>query len=264
MKMFRIAIFCIPFFYFYIPVFSTPVNVTPSYLFSISVKDHTGRDISDRTAIFHNQSPSLQTLDNKRSLSRAANICPPNQRYSAFWYSQCNRSVSPQAYSVVCLPPENEGGLHAFEFRIFDGHCAPSEFCVDSHLDGQTSTAFCISGHDFFLYAQKKTTEANTVGSASLGIPATDQPSYAVEALLTASNLQKSIFAASLNIQAQRIINVHGTPLWQPLGGGTNQCSNCASIGLDAVPDGTQRFSVNAVLPAGVSASEIWLTSWRP
>ena len=124
--------------------------------------------------------------------------------------------------------------------------------------------AFCISGHDFFLLAQKKVSEENAVGSAAVGVPATSQTSYAVEALLTVGNGQNSTFASSLDIQAQKRTTAHGALLWQPLDNGTNQCTDCASVGLNAVPDGTQRFSVIAVLPAGVSASELWVTSWRP
>ena len=124
--------------------------------------------------------------------------------------------------------------------------------------------AFCISGHDFILYAQNKATEENAVGSAVVGVPATSQMSYAVEALLTAGNGQESTFASRLDIQAQKRTTAHDALLWQPLDNGTNQCTDCASVGLNAVPDGTQRFSVTAVLSVGVSASELWLTSWRP
>ena len=127
-----------------------------------------------------------------------------------------------------------------------------------------TATAFCISGHDFFLYAQKEVEAAKTFGSASLGIPTTGQTSYAVEALLTTNDMEKSTFAASLSIQAQKRTTVHDTPVWQPLNGGSNRCNNCASISLNGVPNGTQRFSIDATLPSGVPASHIWLTSWRP
>ena len=83
---------------------------------------------------------------------------------------------------------------------------------------------------------------------------------------MTGKYPDKPVFAARMTIQAQRPSLVHGRPLWRALEGGTNQCNNCAGIGIDAVPDGTQRIDVDVVLQAGTAAAGValYLTSFKP
>ena len=237
----------------------------PTSFLTLTLTDSTGKDISDNVTVLHHHrshSPATQ----KRALSRILNQCPPGY---LFRYSHCDRVISPRAYAGYCSrSPHTE---HAF----FRGDCYATEFCVDTGRQFTfDDTAFCISTHDFTLFAGTAVKGKVGVGAGigQLGIPPTEasgsQKVYAVEALLTGMDGQKSVFAESVSVQAMRYGVVHGRPLWVPVNGedGTGQCSKCASVGVGKVPDGTGRFDVSMVLGAGTIATEVvlWLTSFKP
>ena len=105
-------------------------------------------------------------------------------------------------------------------------------------------------------FAQLKSPSGNGASDAA--------SEYSVEAVLTGTSAWESVFAASLEIQAQRPTFVRGAPLWKTLDDGLNRCSTCADVGMSVVPNGTQRLLLSTALAAGVAVSNIWLTVWKP
>ena len=107
-----------------------------------------------------------------------------------------------------------------------------------------------------------------TVDLARLGVSlaggASEVSEYAVEAVMTGTKTQESIFAKNLEIQAQKASFVHGGLLWMTVDDGLGRCSGCAGVGIGMVPNGTQRLLLNTGLAAGVTAGNIWLTAWKP
>ena len=130
--------------------------------------------------------------------------------------------------------------------------------------------AFCIDLGSFMKFAQvvlnpsemTDNTKAS-IGSGSGSDPASPLNSlYSVEAVMTGTDSHQTLYASSIDIQAQKYNLVHDIPLWQTLEGGASQCSDCASVGIDRLPYGTQRISVNTTFPAGTTGGTLYLTSF--
>ena len=139
---------------------------------------------------------------------------------------------------------------------------------------------------DFVKYAltqvqvqqEEESHQTTVVDFARLGISSSDgggggasdassySSAYSVEAVMTGTSTQRSIFAASLQMQAQKSTLVHGAPLWTMLDEGLNRCGTCAGVGLSIVPNGTQRLLLDTALSDGVNGigGNIWLTAWKP
>ena len=85
---------------------------------------------------------------------------------------------------------------------------------------------------------------------------------HAVEAVLTSASVSppsisanlantssiKSVFAQNLTITAETYSMRSNTHAWEPMINGTNQCADCASIGILPVPEGAQRVRVDVVV----------------
>ena len=205
----------------------------------------------------------LLSLEDSRQIIRALNSCPTGW---TFVRSYCKQWESPRAYFVQCLPYE---GISQPWARGITGSCAPNELCMDSEIGGSfQDAALCISQDAFYKKAFTKMNESPSVSVAAseAGLPSNGLHSsqYALEALLTSSDTQLLINASSMRLQAKKSVNIHGWDMWFPLPGGSSQCTNCGSISVDAVPDGTQMIAVDVILEAGTGAGNIFLGSWVP
>ena len=134
-------------------------------------------------------------------------------------------------------------------------------------LNPYTTEAYCVSQEDFVHFSKMELGASfPSVGASEAGLPSTGVGSsqYALEAILTGLDVTQSLNASRLQIQAQKSLNVHGHILWSTLPGGSSQCSNCGSVGIDPVPDGTQSIALDLVMELGVSAGNLFLGSWIP
>ena len=105
------------------------------------------------------------------------------------------------------------------------------------------------------------------VGASQAGLPLTGVASsqYTMEAILTGQDITQSLNASSLEIQAQKSLNVHGHILWSTLPGGSSHCTECGTVSVDPVPEGTQRVALSVVvMDVGVVAGNLFLGSWIP
>ena len=135
------------------------------------------------------------------------------------------------------------------DFTMLDGQSRTSQ---SHHPDSSSSSSFS-STED----------ESQSVGASQAGLPATGVGSsqYALEAILSAPDLHTSVKASSFRIRAQRSQNVHGHVDWQTLPGGLSQCTDCSSLEINPVPDGTQSIALDIVMAAGVKAGTLLLGS---
>ena len=76
-------------------------------------------------------------------------------------------------------------------------------------------------------------------------------------AVLTGPDSRTSVFAKTLELQAQAFNMVRGKPVWETLKGGTNECGNCSSVSLQPVPQGTKRVLVHVVWEAVLSTAAL-------
>ena len=129
--------------------------------------------------------------------------------------------------------------------------------------------AFCIGLEGFIRYpiGQTKTPIVRHIsGLSQIGLPPTGVGSsqYTLEAILTDSvDTGRLLNASSLSLQAQKAINVHGRISWQTLPGGMGSCTDCSSLSVGPVPDGTQSVAVDVMLEPGVMAGSLLLGSLK-
>ena len=84
---------------------------------------------------------------------------------------------------------------------------------------------------------------------------------YAVEAVMTGLDNVTSVFVQKLSIEAQRFEMEGDTLVWLAMMNGTNQCEDCASIGILPVPEGTRRVKVDVVLKDGTEAGLLYVAA---
>ena len=82
-----------------------------------------------------------------------------------------------------------------------------------------------------------------------------------VEAVMTGLDSTTSVYAESLQIQAQTAETLHDTQTWRTLVNGSSECSNCSSIAIQPVPTGTDRIKVNVILEGAAAAGLLYLAS---
>ena len=249
---------------------SSPVDHTvPTSPFDIRITDTAGNDLSKQIDIIHHRS-LLST--NHRHEKRARWRTIPAPAGLELIDSYCRRSISLEAYELRCRNPTDRS------FVSVHGTCPPGEVCFQISSLDQPGTeerrykAMCVSRHGFtYLHPDSPSSssssstdgESENVGASQVGLPATGVGSsqYALEAILSAPDLHTSVKASSFKIRAQKSRNVHGHVGWQTLPGGLSQCTDCSSLGIDPVPDGTQNIALDIVMAAGVKAGTLMLGS---
>ncbi|MCJ1229790.1 hypothetical protein MMC12_006460 [Toensbergia leucococca] len=240
----------------------------PTSLYNVVIKDSTGKDISASVEVLHHHH-ILSSKTQKRSTFRTINECPTG--YS-FVRSTCNRRRSPQAWQMTCIVYALTG--YHIPTVVVSEACTHAEICVDAATNAERrQTALCISFEDFIKYAQTRlehssltdVTHLSNIASTSTSfMSASIAPSlYSVDAVMTGRDPHQTLWASSMKIEAQKFSMVHSQPLWQTIAGGAAQCEDCASVGIDAVPLGTQRLSVTTALQVGSSIGFLYLTTFQ-
>ena len=82
-----------------------------------------------------------------------------------------------------------------------------------------------------------------------------------VEAVMTGLDNATSLFAQSLQIQAQTAETLHDVQMWRTLVNGSDECSNCSSVRIQPLPVGTQRVKVNVLLEGAVAVGLLYLAT---
>lgn len=229
-------------------------------MFSISISDTNGNDISDRFSVHHDQrlAPSLLEHIAKRA-SRPLRSCP-NPGLPHFQGSFCLRTVSAAAYAISCT--NDRTGL----WGRASGECEESEICIDgSHPEPHI--AYCVSKNDFVEMAieRTKTKKGGSAVEVASGVsPGMPQAGYALEAVMTGLDHKTSVFTQSLNMQAQTLDVDKNTRVWRTLDRGTSQCTDCSSLSIEPLPIGTQRVKVDVVLKAATAVGLLYLASVAP
>ena len=77
----------------------------------------------------------------------------------------------------------------------------------------------------------------------------------AVEVVLGSDDLNASLFADTLQIEAQSVNELFGAESYHTLPGGIKTCSNCSSVLIQPIPEGTRDIKVSAMLPSGVQGN---------
>ena len=157
---------------------------------------------------------------------------------------------------IICSSPEDR------TLDSIEGSCAEHEMCVG----GARSTgkwpfqlpwfSYCVSMSNFVQIADDQiSTTATTAFQKS------DTSAYAVEAVVTGVDNVTSLFAQSMQIQAQTYDFSFNPGAWRTLANGSSQCSKCASIDIEPIPVGTQRFKVDVVLQSATVVGLLYLAS---
>ena len=126
--------------------------------------------------------------------------------------------------------------------------------------------AYCVSESDFYQLSLPEAGLAiSQRGSVSFSASMVGLPSRSahstLEVLILDSLEQTTLNASSLRIQAQRVTNVKGHPSAQTLPGGLNECTDCSSIGLDSVPDGTEGITLDIIMKTRVNEGKLLIGS---
>lgn len=257
-----------------------------THTLDIHTTDGAENDISKQIDINHHRS-----LDpaNHRHEKRAIVPGPPGL---VLMDTFCRRDISPQEYEHHCRDPRSDELIH------IRGRCPPSEVCFQvSDLDYPPGApirwvqrANCVSRRDFAFFTNLNTPRGGSssssslssssssssgsdrgrmvhtsqnVGAARAGLPATGVGSsqYALGAILTARDIHTSLNASSFRMQAKRSRNIHGHVSWYTLPGGSSQCTDCSSVSIDPVPEGTQTIALDIGMKVGAAVGTLMLGS---
>ncbi|MCJ1253538.1 hypothetical protein MMC24_001350 [Lignoscripta atroalba] len=216
-----------------------------SAILNIHIKDSTGKDISDNVTVLHHQhNPSSSTNQKRYENSVVLDICPEIDEI--FQGSACVRTETPQKYYIIC------SGTYYYNT------CLPQDICVDGVPYIPPAMALwpgppLLSAWCFHTDAFAKVTQTKVAGESQVvavtwpffGLPVLK---YTVQAVMTGLDITKKEFAAELLIQAQVIETYNNINRWRGLRGGTNECKDCASIGLSPVPEEAQMIRVDVIL----------------
>ena len=227
-------------------------SITADY-FDVNTTGSGGISASDITPGYHTQFPRAAVQ--KRVASRKIESCSKGGRA---WYSECDYSKSAQAYNVTCW--ENQGDGADSE----SGACRTNEICVDGIEDhpglSAAQYAWCVSKENFVDFTGLISKKAREQRFNAAFRPVKGKK-YSVKTVSTAAEGTSVLKASSLSIQAQINRPMYGVDIWETLPGGSNDCCDCASVGIQPLPAGTQRIHIDAVLGESQSAGQIYLTS---
>ena len=194
-------------------------------------------------------SPSKQ----KRNVLRPLRDCPTD---FAFHASYCEKTINDRSFTVVCGEIGHRQRSH--------GECSARELCVQG-LTAPT-TAYCLSL--FHLGASMTIGPGNTestIMAPQAGIPSAGASTagYTLEAIVTGRDPREPVRASVLAVTAQTpLVAKNGRALWGSLPGGSARCENCTSVGIGSIPERTERFTVNHVLPQSAVEGVVHLVSW--
>ena len=217
-----------------------------------SFADLDGEDDPAHKAIFHLQHLPDQALK-KRQNGGARPITECYEIQDRFQESYCQHWISPKSVIVHCIPHYDDT-VHQYDWYV---NCQTDEICVDGI---GSEKAYCVSHQNFVRIQRDQSTQTTTPSEIEASFTPAAGTQYAVEALLTGPSSSISIFAANLDLEAQRLTMVNGAQVWRALDGGRSQCSNCASVNILNVPVGTQRIYMNVALQAPITSGLLYLS----
>ena len=225
--------------------------------------DPTGKELFNHIDIpNHNSLLPRDHKQEKRVIRQyPARLCPPGWETVNSW---CDYAHGPQAYQLTCKHSLIEN------VNVEEGRCNNDEMCFDYIKYDQDQVtlrrAYCVSEWDFYQLSLPDTGLASSQrGTAYFSASTLRMPSWdahkTLEVILVDSQERNTLNAASLRIQAQRLSNVNGHPSAQTLPGGLNECTDCSSIGLDSVPDGTEGFTLDIIMKTKVNEGKLLIGS---
>ncbi|MCJ1241529.1 hypothetical protein MMC14_009534 [Varicellaria rhodocarpa] len=265
---------------------SSSTDDTPSSSsIKVRITDTTGKDISQGISVYHHSS-LFGIHPNKKRMQWATVPVPEGFRLENAY---CKRSRSPQAYELHCV------NMTTNSFAIFSRTCAANQACFQvwyrelnsrpNNIGQPLYNVYCMPLERFLfmgpnarihdISSDNSSTSSGSIGegqdglisstsvtSPGIGIPLRRIGSshYAIEAILTGPNFHTSSNASSLKLQAQRLQNFHGKWNTQMLPG-SSQCTDCSSLSVDPVPDGTQSFTLEVVMAVGTTVGTLLLGS---
>ena len=124
------------------------------------------------------------------------------------------------------------------------------------------SIAWCVSRLNFVQLPSKRFLSAGRTGeSVQVGFEGGPGAQYSVEALLTSLDSNTLVRAQSMEILAQTADVDGDSRFWRTLNAGSQQCSQCSTVGILSVPAGTERIRGHVELKPQAEEGILYLTS---
>ncbi|MCJ1235422.1 hypothetical protein MMC14_003390 [Varicellaria rhodocarpa] len=231
---------------------------------NVHVADQAAEDVSRDMKDIHNQHKHTVPLafdrNIKRAPSRSLRTCPIGQ---SFISSYCRDGTNTRAYTVMCKVL----GLEPPQIRHHDSACASDEYCVDStdwKKLGHLLEAFCIKQEDIVRWSadQNDKIQRYRALAGQIGLPSVGGLSnLLINVAIQDDDFMARLNAASMKVQAQKIVTIQGRVVYQTLQGGIVQCSDCSGVNLYPIPRGTQSVSVDMILANGIKNATLWIGS---
>lgn len=235
-----------------------------SFDVGFSITNSTGHNLNDTVAIFWHQDTAESRLS-KRELSRPIRACPRDRDFVLSW---CVRSQSVRQWSVMCRPQDRDPHARS----VYRGECRQDEICMDgqsvasygSHgpLSNYASTAWCVSQENFVSLAKLLNNGKATGASVQSAFHPAEKQHYSVGAVLARQGSEKPLEVQSLEIQAQTSDLIGNVETWRTINAGDTQCSNCVSLGIQKVPEGTMRIKTHVEVKESTMGGSLYLASF--
>lgn len=124
------------------------------------------------------------------------------------------------------------------------------------------STAWCVSQDSFVSLAKLLENGRVTGASIQSAFHSSKGQQYSVGAVLARQGSQTPLEVQSLEMQAQTFDLIGNVETWRTLNAGDSQCSNCASLGISRVPDGTKRIKTHVEVKESTVGGLLYLASF--
>ncbi|MCJ1370550.1 hypothetical protein MMC20_001763 [Loxospora ochrophaea] len=189
-------------------------------------------------------------------------------RESVTW--QQGSAIGRQPWWRLCRQPGSTGRI-GLSLQI--GSCEPDEVCLNFTGNVFDERAVCATLEDPIIITQISGqsdpltplyldwSETSSEASADTAESTNDR---SAALLLMMTDLSGPMNASTLQIAAQkRNQNRFGTRAWTTLPNGLYRCSNCDSIALDPVPQGTDRLEARVGLPGTASSARVFVEPFK-
>ncbi|KAL9630392.1 MAG: hypothetical protein Q9164_006438 [Protoblastenia rupestris] len=171
-----------------------------------------------------------------------------------FGTSRCER---PSAGAWYC----EAHGPAVQQFFPSRGQCASHEVCIDGffgHVPNNNNypVAYCVSADKFIDISGELLGAALVDRTVSIPYYGATGGTHAVEAVITGPRgVMDPMTLLGMEVTAQKSMPVSNAYFWDTR---ANKCEKCTSLGIQPVPEGTDRFVVKATMPAGVSQGRLY------
>lgn len=171
-----------------------------------------------------------------------------------FYLSTCNRPDT-RSWSCQSIDTDLTNDTVSNALKTSHGSCSSNQICVDgiqNTLPGHSGpVAYCADVENYInittplIQQMSQNQPLIWYYDQPFGVPGS--PSHDIEVIFAGKTADDHVTMQSISIVAQ---NGTGTQ-WNNLG--TEGCTNCTSWGVQPVPQGTSRFEVTGVFPAGTT-----------